>query len=215
MNKKVKIVIADDHVLVLEGFSNLLTKAPNIEIIGEAVDGEQAVFLATNRNPDVILLDINMPVLDGISAAQKITKTNKDVKVVMLSMHHEERYIMMADRAGAHGYLLKNIDKDELLHAIGAIASGERYYSKEIPKELIKKILNKEYSSGQNLKNEITSREIEILKQIAKGLTNKEIGKKLFISDRTVNAHRTNIMAKLGAKNAVELVVIGMEKHLI
>lgn len=215
MNSKIKIVLADDHLLVMEGFRDLLSKAPNIEIVGEAADGEQAVFLATNRKPDIILMDINMPVLDGITAAQRITKVAKDVKVVMLSMHHEDRYIIMADQAGAAGYLLKNIDKEELLHAVEMVAAGEKYYSKAIPENLVKRVITKQYQSEGSYRTELTSREVEILKEISKGLTNKEIGDKLFISDRTVNAHRTNIMAKLQAKNAVELVVKAMEMKII
>jgi DNA-binding NarL/FixJ family response regulator len=110
---------------------------------------------------------------------------------------------------------LKNIDKDELIHAIETVASGAKYYSKAIPETLIQKVISKQYQTEGNFKNELTSREVEILKEIAKGLTNKEIGDKLFISDRTVNAHRTNIMAKLQAKNAVELVVMAMERKII
>jgi DNA-binding NarL/FixJ family response regulator len=215
MSTKIKVVLADDHLLVMEGFRDLLNKAPNIEIVGEAADGEQAVFLATNRKPNVVLMDINMPVLDGISAAHRITKANKEVKVVMLSMHHEDRYIIMADQAGASGYLLKNIDKEELLHALEMVASGEVYYSKAIPESLVKRVVSKQYQSEGNYRNDLTTREIEILREISKGLTNKEIGDKLFISDRTVNAHRTNIMAKLQAKNAVELVVKAMEMKII
>lgn len=215
MNSKIKVVLADDHLLVLEGFRDLLTKAQNIEIVGEAADGEQAVFLATNRKPDIVLMDINMPVLDGITAAQRITKATKTVKVVMLSMHHEDRYIIMADQAGASGYLLKNIDKDELLHAIEMVVAGEKYYSKAIPETLVKRVVSKQYQTEGDYRAELTAREVEILREISKGLTNKEIGDKLFISDRTVNAHRTNIMAKLQAKNAVELVVKAMEMKII
>jgi DNA-binding NarL/FixJ family response regulator len=215
MQKKIKIVLADDHLLVMEGFRDLLSKSPNIEIVGEAIDGEQAVFLVTNRNPDIILMDINMPVLDGIAATQRISKLSSNTKVVMLSMHHEERYIFMADQAGAMGYLIKNIDKDELIHAIEMVSEGNKYYSKAIPQELVNKVLSKQYQSDNSYINQLTSREIEILKEISKGLTNREIGDKLFISDRTVNAHRTNIMAKLQAKNAVELVVMAMERKII
>lgn len=215
MSEKIRVVLADDHLLVMEGFRDLLSKASNIEIVGEASDGEQAVFLASNRKPDILLMDINMPVLDGISATEKISKLNKNVKVVMLSMHHEERYILMADQAGAVGYLLKNIDKDELIQAIEMIAAGEKYYSKAIPEDLIQKVITKNYQAQGNAKADITPREVEILKEIAKGLTNKEIGERLFISDRTVNAHRTNIMAKLQAKNSVELVVKAMEMKII
>ena len=215
MSTKIKVVLADDHLLVMEGFRDLLSKAPNIEIVGEAADGEQAVFLASNRKPDVVVMDINMPVLDGISAVQRIVKINKDIKVVMLSMHDEDKYMMMADQAGASGYLLKNIDREEFLHAIEMIASGEKYYSKAIPEAILARIVSKQYQSDGKYKNELTSREVEILKEISKGLTNKEIGDKLFISDRTVNAHRTNMMAKLQAKNAVELVVMAMEMKII
>ncbi|MCX6180813.1 MAG: response regulator transcription factor [Bacteroidetes bacterium] len=215
MSAKIRVVLADDHLLVMEGFRDLLSKAPNIEIVGEAADGEQAVFLSINRKPDILLMDINMPVLDGINATERITKSNKAIKIVMLSMHHEERYIIMADQAGAAGYLLKNIDKEELLHAIEMIQAGNKYYSKAIPEELVQRVLTKKYQVEGNQKADLTSREIEILKEIAKGLTNKEIGDKLFISDRTVNAHRTNIMAKLQAKNAVELVVKAMEMKII
>lgn len=215
MCTKIKVVLADDHLLVMEGFRDLLSKAPNIEVVGEAADGEQAVFLASNRKPDVVVMDINMPVLDGISAVQRIVKINKDIKVVMLSMHDEDKYMMMADQAGASGYLLKNIDREEFLHAIEMIASGEKYYSKAIPEVILERIVSKQYQSDGKYKNELTSREVEILKEISKGLTNKEIGDKLFISDRTVNAHRTNMMAKLQAKNAVELVVMAMEMKII
>ena len=128
----ITIVLADDHLLVLEGFKKLLKNAAHIEVVGEAMDGEQAVFLAINRKPDVLMMDINMPVVNGIAAAKKIVQSNSAVKIIMLSMHHEERYVTMADEAGAVGYLLKTLGHEELVLAIEKVAAGEKYYSKDL-----------------------------------------------------------------------------------
>ncbi len=213
--EKIRIVLADDHLLVLEGFKKLLKSAEHIEIVGEAMDGEQAVFLAINRKPDVLMMDINMPSLNGISAAKKIVQSNSAVKIIMLSMHHEGRYVSMADEAGASGYLIKTLGKEELVLAIEKVAAGEKYYSKDLAATTVQKVLNKEYVKENPAYETLSAREIEILQEIAKGLTNKEIGDKLSISDRTVNAHRTNVLAKLQAKNAVELVVKAMAMGII
>ena len=212
---KIKILLVDDHNLVMYGFNNILSSYDRFEIIGEAVTGVQAIELCETLNPHVILMDITMPELNGIEATKKIKARDENVKIIILTTHDDEAYMIKADLVGADGYLFKNCEKDELIEAVVTVFEGGKYYSKKISEELVNKITQKKYLKDMVLENEITKREVEIIKAISEGLSNKQISEKLFISDRTVNTHRTNIMLKLNVKNSVELVVKAIEKKLI
>lgn len=213
--KKIKILLADDHNLVMYGVDKILSGYEEFEVVGEAITGAEAVVLYEELAPDVILMDISMPELNGLEATKKIKAINSDVKIIILTTHADEQYMIRADMAGADGYLFKNCDKDELYESIYSVMKDVNYYSKVISADLVAKIRSKSYLKDLKIENEITKREVEIIKAISEGLSNKQISEKLFISDRTVNTHRTNIMLKLNVKNSVELVVKALEKKLI
>lgn len=213
--QKIKILLVDDHNLLVYSLSSMLKTDERFDIVGMASNGLEAIKIFENTNPDVILMDINMPQLNGLETTRKIKETDSSTKVIMLTTHHEEAYILKSDLVGADGYLFKNCDMEELFEAIFRVNQGEKYYSKKISNDLVSKILKRNYSQEELIENELTKREIEIIKAISEGLNNKEISEKLFISDRTVNTHRTNIMNKLNAKNSVDLVVKAIEKKII
>ena len=216
MKNKIKIVLVDDHVLVTKGFRTILAKHKNFLIVGEANSSIEALEIIKYTKPDVVLLDINMPGETGIECAKKIAKSFSNSKIIMLTMHDEEQYILKALSVGAHGYVMKNSELEELKEAIETVHNGGEYFSKLINTESLEAIKLKLHEDP-NMKGVIvlTKREIQIIKLIAEGLNNKEISQKLFISDRTVNTHRTNIMAKMQVKNSVELVVKAMKEKWI
>lgn len=212
---KIKILLVDDHKLVISGFKMILSQEESFEVVGVADNGLEGIDLCEKLNADVVLLDINLPQMSGIEAAKKIKKSNPNVKVIMLSMNEEEDYIFNADRVGADGYLLKSIENDELIKAINSVYAGEKYYSKTINVEIISNVKNKSYQADFDSKNILTARELDIIREISLGSSNKEIAERLYISDRTVNTHKTNIYKKLNVKNSVEMLVKVKEKKLI
>lgn len=214
MSNKIKILLVDDHTLMMYGLRNLIEHNKKFQIVGEAVNGYEAIELFNKLHPDVVMMDISMPELDGIEATKKIKK-KKNAKVIIMSSFDDEKSLIQADMAGADGYLFKNCDRGELYEAITNVVSGQKYYSSAIPQSLIEKIIGKKYLAKVKPEKELTKREIEIIKAIAEGLSNKEISKKLFISDRTVNTHRTNIIMKLDVKNSVELVAKAIRNKII
>lgn len=209
------ILIVDDHTLVINGFKTILTNFPQIKIVGEALNGVEALKLIETLNPNIVLLDINMPEMNGIECLKEIKRLYPTTKVIILSMHHEEIYVLKAVKNNVDGYLMKNCEIEELISAIELVGKGEKYISKKISLETLKKATNPTYVSNFNENFNLSTREIEIIKALSEGLTNKEISEKLFISDRTVNTHRTNIMFKMQVKNSVELVVKALEQKII
>ncbi len=203
MKAPIRVIIADDHEISRIGIRRLLSIAPDIDIIGEAADGSQALEVARTKKPDVVLLDVLMPNVSGIEAAQRIKAELKDTSVIMLSAAEDEKSIERAMFAGADGYLSKEVTSEELITAIRTVVLGERVFSRSI--------LNLLEGKTQEQKVEeppvsLTKREEEIVTLVAKGLTSQEIAKKLFISPRTVETHRARIMDKLGVNNAAGLV---------
>ncbi len=199
----IKVIIADDHEISRIGIRRLLSIAPDIDIIGEAVDGQHALEISRSKKPDVVLLDVLMPNVSGIEAAQRIKAELREVCVIMLSAAEDEKSIERAMYAGADGYLSKEVSSEELVAAIRTVILGERVFSRSI--------LNLLEGKAQDQKtNEppvtLTKREEEIVTLVAKGLTSQDIAKKLFISPRTVETHRARIMDKLGVNNAAGLV---------
>lgn len=207
--KKLKVLIVDDHSLFRAGISNLLKKEEGVSIVGEATDGQEAVQLSKKLLPDVVLMDIHLPNLDGIKATQEITQTFPDIKILVLTSYEEKEYVVKMIRAGAKGYILKDAPIEELLLAIKIIAKGSSYFSKEVSSTIFA-MLDKaepEVSVKQIARRlEITGRELEVLQYIAEEFTNKEIAAKLFISPRTVETHRRNLIQKLRVKNTAGLV---------
>ncbi len=213
MEKK-RILLVDDHQLVLEGFKMIISKEENFEIVGEAKDGLEAVDMAGELCANLVMMDINLPSINGIEATRKIKAKYPKVKVIILSMNESQEYIIKADQAGADGYLLKSLEKDELVEAINTVLAGGKYHCKALSPELVNLIANKKYKTELN-DSLLTNREIDIIKELALGSSSKEIAKKLFISDRTVNTHKTNIYKKLDVKNSVELLVIAKQRLII
>lgn len=213
--KKINILLVDDHQLVLIGFKHVLLKFDLFEVVGSAKNGMEAIDMCGKLPVEVVLMDVHLPIIDGFEATNQIKQLFPSVKVIMLSMRIEDEYIVKADRAGADGYLSKNIDKVELVEAITTVFKGEKYYSKELSPEIIFNVRNKKYNQLKLDKTTLTPREIIIVTEISLGNSIKAIADKLFISDRTVNTHKTNIYKKLEVKNSVELLLKAKEMHLI
>ncbi|MCA9741276.1 MAG: response regulator transcription factor [Deferribacteres bacterium] len=216
MNQKIKILLADDHPIVRNGISASLQSIDQFEIVGEAENGLKAVEMTTDLRPDVVIVDISMPEMCGISATKVIREKNPKTKVLVLTMHDEEQYMVQMLAAGANGYLAKNSSKDELVSAIHAICSNDVFYSPLISEDIIQRYIDA-LESQQDEEDDIplTNREKEILELISESLTTKEISAKLFISHRTVDTHRTNLMRKLNIRNTAGLVRFAIQKGLV
>ncbi|MBK8448917.1 MAG: response regulator transcription factor [Saprospiraceae bacterium] len=209
---KLKLILADDHHLVRQGFKALLSEMPEIEIIGEASNGEQVLqLLRTGKLADIILMDVEMPILGGLETTEKIMKDFFGVKVIIISMLNDKAIIESAYEKGAKGFLFKNTTLPELQEAIKSVASGENYFSHEVANVL----LQKRPKDQSSLLTHLTDREIEILKLIAEGFSSTEIGTKLFISPRTVDTHRNNLIQKLNVNGIVGLVKFAFQNKLI
>jgi len=214
MNVNIRVLLVDDHQLILDGLKSLLKNTDNLVVAGEANNGREALRLLDILNVDVVLMDIDMPVMNGIDALKEIKRIKSQTKVIILSMHNESGMIRNLLGLGADGYLLKSTSQDELIRAITKVAQGEKYFSADVTLSL----LNPSPSSSPNSKPQseiLTIREEEILKLIAEGFSNKEIGEKLFISHRTVDTHRTNLMKKLNASNIAGLISYAIKSGLI
>ena len=210
MDKKIKVVIVEDHKIVREGLRLLLEKEPDIEVIGEAEDGKEAVKLAEELKPDCIIMDLLLPNLNGVEATELIREKDKDVKIVILSMYDNEEYFITAVRAGINGYILKGSGISDLVRAVKTVVKGNAYFSPEVSKYLLK--LSKK---GLKEVDGLTQRELEVLKLVCEGYTSQQIALKLGISVKTVETHRSNIMNKLGVFSIAELVRYAIKKGLI
>lgn len=216
--KKIKILIADDHAIVRNGLRALFLNTQEFSIVGEAADGETAVQLASAHRPDVAILDISMPKVNGIDATRIIKKEHPEVKVVILTIHDDEAYAYQIIRAGANGYILKNAERKEILTGVRAVAAGERFFSPSIPKDMIDKFLKRaeeEMAEPSIASGPLTKREQEVLQCIAQGLTPKEISEKLSLSIRTVNTCRANLVEKLGIDDTAAFVRYAIQSGLI
>lgn len=212
----VKLALADDHQLVLDGLKALIADVPEFNLVAEGANGKDLCLIVDNFDVDLVLVDIDMPVMNGMQATEVIKKKHPHVKVIVLTMHNEKAIIQKVLEAGADGYLLKNTSQKELVAAIKEVNSGKKYFSTEVTLSLA----GADSTSRVQLQNvavdtSLTEREIEILKMIAKGLSNKEIGDELFISHRTVDTHRTNLMRKLDVKNIAGIVRYAIKAGLI
>lgn len=214
--KKIKVIIADDHKMFRQGITNILNDTGEVEV-SEAESGEELIEKLKREKPDVILMDINMPGINGIEATKIIKKRYPSIQVMAVSTSDEENYIIEMLKAGAMGYVLKNTGIDELLEAIKVVSRGDSYFCKEASNVILFQL--DKIKKGKSQKSEkdipLTDREIEVLKLIAEGLTNKEIAEKLFISSRTVDTHRRNLHQKLNIKNAAGLVNYAITNKLL
>ncbi len=209
MSNPIRVVLADDHVFVRDGIKSLLENEANILVVGEATDGLEALNVVELLQPDLMILDIRMPNLTGIEVVEKLRKTNNLVKIIMLSMHESEEYVLKSIKAGADGYLLKGSSKEEFLKALHTVSNGGKYFSGDISSILIGQLNNAtvpldiKHSPDEEML--ITKREKEILTLLLSGKGNKEIAEALDISKRTAEVHRFNLMKKLKVKNLMEL----------
>ena len=216
MKKKNRIFIAEDHAILRQGLKSLLSSRDDLEVVGEAEDGLETIRCIGESKPDLILLDLSMPRMDGISAIKEIKKSYPQIKILALTMHKKEEYILEVFKSGAEGYCLKSSDYEELLMAINAVLSGKQFISPEVSEKVLEGYLEgqkkiKEKSSWDTL----TQREREVLKLVGEGYKNKEIADYLCISIKTVEKHRANIMQKLGLHTASALTSYAIEIGLV
>ena len=213
MSEQIKIVIADDHSMIREGLKQLLELDGEIQVIGEAGNGEECLRLIKNSNPHVVLLDINMPVMNGLKMLEVLRKSsNKNQRVLILTIHNEVEYLMKAMEIGIEGYVLKDAESSVLKKAIYTVHSGEKYFDfSMVP--LLNEKLTQENSKSDDEK--LTRREIEVLKLLAEGLFNKEIAYKLSISEKTVKNHVSNIFKKIGVSDRTQAAVYAIKNNIV
>ena len=214
----IRVLLADDQALVRAGFKSLLDGQEDIEVVGEAAGGEDAVRLATELTPNVVLMDIRMPGMDGLAATRQIAADSRlaDVRVVILTTFGLDEYVFEAIRSGASGFLVKDTEPDELLQAVRVVAGGEALLSPSITRRLIEEFAAhaKEPQPTQGLE-QLTAREREVMALVAAGLSNDEVAQRLFVSPATAKTHVSRAMVKLGARDRAQLVVIAYESGLV
>lgn len=209
-------MLVDDHNVVRKGFKMLIEKNNNIKVVCEAGSGEEALNKVIKKDDlDLVIIDISLPGMSGIELAKKLKETHPKINILMLSMHDDEEYVNAALNFGAMGYLTKNAATEELIEAIINISKGVMHYSSSLAGILVNQIVKKNTRENSITSKNITERELEVLQLIINGYSNKEIGKKLFVSKRTIENHRSNLMSKMGAKNTADIVRIACKDHLV
>lgn len=216
MKKQHRLLIVEDHTILREGLKSLLCASPDLDVVGEAEDGRQAFRLVNDISPDLILMDLSMPRMNGFEAIKEIKKQHPEIKIIALTVHNTEEYILMTLQAGADGYVLKDATHDELIMAIQHVLQGKRYLSPSVSDKVIVGYLEgKKSLKPKSAWDSLTQREREVLKLIAEGYKNKEVAAYLCISLKTVEKHRANLMKKLDLHNTSALTVFAMERGLI
>ncbi|MCB0457857.1 MAG: response regulator transcription factor [Flavobacteriaceae bacterium] len=210
----IKVVIVDDHKMVIDGMSLLLQNQPDIEVIGSALSGEEGVTLINEIIPDVVLLDINMPGINGIETCKEMLKIHPQLKIIAISMHKESSLIKLMLSHGAKGYVLKNAGQDEVIEAIKEVYQGKMYLDETVNEIIVNSVSKSLQQSAQSPFPSLSRREKEILELILEEYTTQEIAEKLFISFGTVETHRRNMLIKTGARNTAGLVRIALEYEL-
>ncbi len=216
---KIKVFLVDDHTIVRNGIRSILEDVEDIEVIGEASGGEEALMKLKSINLNIIMVDITMPGMSGIDLVKEINKLNLNIKSLVLSMHNNEEYVLKSIEAGALGYILKDSSREEMLNAIRTIAKGEKYFSLPITNVIVDALIKKNKTEETPIilekKSQISKREKEILAFLIDGLNSRAIADELEISVRTVDNHRANIMKRLQVRNTAELVKMAMEENLL
>ena len=214
----IRVVLADDQTLVRAGFRSLLDAQDDIEVVGEAADGDEAVRLAIDLRPDLVLMDVRMPRMDGLEATRRVVADSRlgDVRVVILTTFGVDEYVFEAIRSGASGFLVKDTEPPELLHAVRVVAGGDALLSPGVTRRLIEEFAAhaKDAVSGADLE-QLTDREREVMALVGEGLSNEEIARRLYVSPATAKTHVSRAMAKLGARDRAQLVVIAYESGLV
>jgi two-component system response regulator NreC len=213
---KYTVLIADDHGVVRRGLRLLLEQYPELLVVGEVANGREAVTLAATLNPQIIVMDVAMPVLNGIEAAEQILKANNKIAIIILTMHADESYLLRALSVGVKGYLLKESAEEDLLVAIKTVAHGKPFFSRAINETLLEDYMRMLRQQGlSDTFDLLTAREKEVLQLLAEGKTNKEVATLLDVSPYTVESHRTNLMQKLNLHNTAEIVLYAVRKRLV
>jgi RNA polymerase sigma factor (sigma-70 family) len=213
---KTRVLLADDHRLMRSGLRLVVEQNPDFQVVGEADDGRQAVALANEMKPDVVVMDIGMPNLNGIEASRQITEAHPDIAVVMLSMHSDEGYVLRALKSGARAYLLKDSAEADLSRAIQAVREGKSFFSPSVSKLLLDDYVRKLQRAGiEDSYDLLSPREREILQLVAEGKSSKEIAAVLNLSVYTIETHRSNLMQKLNLRGIPELILYAVRKGLI
>jgi two-component system response regulator NreC len=214
MNDHIRVLIADDHTIVRSGLRLLLEAEPDIEVVGEALEGREAINLVEKHLPDVILMDISMPGMDGLEATRQIKAAWPQVKVLVLTMHRSDEYFFEMLKAGASGYILKGAETSDLIHAVRVVGRGEVFLYPTMAQKLVKDYLS--FTRwGEGTGSTLSPREKEILRLLSEGCSTKEIAEKLVISPSTVHSHRSNLMTKLGLNTRHELIQYARQRGLI
>ncbi len=212
--KKIQILLVDDHSLVRQGLKQILELEHDIEIIGQAGDGEEALTKVQQLKPDVILLDINMPKLNGIQTLRRLKDMDKTTKVIMLTFHEDQEYLLETINLGANGYVLKDSESESLIQAVRDVYKGSTYIHPSLTTGLVREFNRKNPEDKESKENKLTRREYEVLTLIAEGLNNKEIAGSLFISEKTVKNHVSNIFKKIDVNDRTQAAIYAY-KHSI
>jgi len=213
----IRVLIADDQELVRAGFGAILAKQPDIEVVGEAADGAAAVALTGRLHPDVVLMDVRMPNVDGIEATRRLSALGSDSRVLMLTTFDLDEHVYEAMRAGASGFLLKDVPREELASAVRTVARGDALLAPAITRRLVEDFVRRPPPTGARNERfaELTARELEVLTLIARGRSNSEIAGELYLSEATVKTHITRVLQKLGVRDRVQAVIVAYEHGLI
>jgi len=218
----IKIVIADDHALLRQGIRNVLELEDDLQVIGEAGDGEEAVEKAVTLAPDILLLDINMPKINGLEVIKQVSEQQKKVRIIVLTMHDDENYVIEVIKAGAVGYLLKDIEPGMLVKAIRTVHDGESFIYPSLAKKLFGEINRQHVRNLEAAKmverskeERLSYRELEVLEMVCKGLSNHEVAKNLFLSEKTVKNHLTNIFRKIGVTDRTQAVLYAIKNKIV
>ncbi|MGM7702694.1 response regulator [Pseudalkalibacillus sp. Hm43] len=208
----IKVLLVDDHLMVLKGLRFFLGTQPDIEMVGEASNGQEAIDLVEQLKPDVILMDLTMPVMDGIEATKRIKIDYADVKIIVLTSFSDQDHVVPALQAGADGYQLKDIEPDELVKSIKAVYSGETHLHPTATSQLLNHVnTGTKTNEAEKSFNQLTAREKDVLREITLGRNNKEISSELFITEKTVKTHVSNILSKLGLHDRTQAAILAMK----
>lgn len=218
MAETIKILVADDHMMFVDGIDSILKDENDIEVVGRCYDGPSVIEFLKKDNADLVLLDVNLPEMNGIEVCKQVNKSYSDTKILAISMFNEESFVTEILNNGAEGYILKNTGREELLTAIRTVNNGKTYFSKDVTQTIMKSLMKSRKASNSTKGGfipKISRREKEVLKLIVEEYTTQEIAKELFISLKTVESHRSSLLAKMNARNTAGLVRITMENNLL